>query len=254
MQQNEVKKNKTSIIIFVILILVIGGIVGYFIGTSVVEPKTAVNEVIKDGEKEEIKEEEKNEEESGDVISEGGAAVEELQEEKLAFNKVNDDKYVPFALMNIYDENMISGDKRNRSNILADNMVKFEFAYYTACLKYKDKTMDIEKEGYPEEMMDYNIGLEYNTLKKYYKELYGSDLDNIMLPVDFRLHDGYVYGVSVTGIMNYPVVEGYEFVKYGDVYFYRVKATVGEAQITYTIQFELEKKDGNYILKAITAY
>ena len=246
MEQNEVKKNKTGLIVLLmILVLALGGIVGYFIGTSVAEPKTDVKEELKEEDKEEI---------SGES-AEGGDETEELKEEKLTFKKENDDRYVPGALLNIYDENMIPGDKRNRSNILVDSVVKFEFAYYTAMTKYKDNAMNSEQEVYPEEMTSgYNIAVEYNALKKYYKELYGAELTDTMLPNGFKLYNGYVYGESVTGVAYWPTVEGIEFVKYGNAYYYRVKATVGESQSTYTIQFELEKNDGNYNLKAIIAY
>lgn len=246
MEQNEVKKNKTGLVVLLmVLVLALGGIVGYFVGKSMAETNTEVKEEVKDDEKDEVETEE----------AEGGDNAEELKEEKLTFTKENDDKYVPGALLNIYDEEMIPGDKRNRSNILTDSTVKFEFAYYVAMTKYNDKSMDIEQEEYPEEMTSgYNIAVEYNTLKNYYKELYGSLLTDSMLPTGFKLYNGYVYGGYVTGVSYWPTVEGIEFVKYGDVYYYRAKATVGESQSTYTIQFELEKQNNNYILKSITAY
>lgn len=246
MEQNEVKKNKVGLIVLLmVLVLALGGIVGFLVGKNMVEPNTEI--------KEESKEDEKEDTENEEV--QGGDDVEELKEEQLKFNKENDDKYVPGALLNIYDENMIPGDKRNRSNILVDSVVKFEFAYYVAMTKYNDKSMDIEQEEYPEEMTSgYNIAVEYNTLKNYYKELYGSELTDSMLPTGFKLYNGYVYGGYVTGVSYWPTVEGIEFVKYGNTYYYRTKATVGESKTTYTIQFELEKKDSNYILKSIIAY
>lgn len=75
-----------------------------------------------------------------------------------------------------------------------------------------------------------------------------------MVPAKFTVKNDYIYGAVLTGVSYWPTIEGIEFVKYGDVYYYRAKATVGESETTYTIQFELEKKDSNYILKAIIAY
>ena len=241
MEQNEVKKSKVGLIVLLmVLVLALGGIVGFLVGKSMAEPKTEIKDEVKEEEKEEV---------------EGGDDVTELKEEQIKFNKENDDVYVPGALLNIYDENMIPGDKRNRSNILADSAVKFEYVYYVAMTKYNQYSMNCEQEVFPEEMTgDYNIAVEYNTLKNYYEELYGAKLTDSMLPTGFKLYNGYVYGVSVTGISYWPTVEGIEFVKYGNTYYYRTIATVGESETTYTIQFELEKKNDNYNLKAITAY
>ena len=89
----------------------------------------------------------------------------------------------------------------------------------------------------------YNVAVEYGTFKNYYKEVYGVEFSDSMIPASgFKLYNGYLYGVTITGVSNWPEFEGVEFIKYGNTYYYRAKATVGAAKTTtFTIQFELEK-------------
>ena len=249
MEQNEVKKNKTGLVVLLmVLVLALGGIVGYFVGKSMAEANTEIKEEVKDEEKDEVETEE----------AEGGDDAEELKEEKLTFDKENlGDGYIATALLNLYGEDMIPSAKRNKSNVLVSTEDKVGFAFYVAQKSFYEQGNVLYAETDDEfdlSISNANVAVQYNSFKDYYKKLFDSELTDDMIPGKYTVKNNYIYGAVLTGVSYWPTVEGIEFVKYGDVYYYRAKATVGESETTYTIQFELEKKDGYYSIKSLIAY
>lgn len=160
------------------------------------------------------------------------------------------------VLMQIYDASMIPVEKRNRNNILGDISIRFEFAYYLAVWNLpKEKVTDHQHENFNFELAgsDYNVAIEYEAFKEYYKSLYGIDFIDSMIENGFELKEGYLYGTMVTGYSEYPTLEVSSYTRTGKTYYFKMKAET-PAGVKYTIQIEFNESTAGYIVNSLSAY
>lgn len=160
------------------------------------------------------------------------------------------------VLMQIYDVSMIPVEKRNRNNILGDVSTRFEFAYYLSLWNLpKEKVTDYQHEDFNFELAgsDYNVAVEYEAFKEYYKLLYGIEFIDSMIENGFELKEGYLYGSVVTGYSEYPTLEMSSYTRTGKTYYFKMKAET-PAGVKYTIQIEFSESTTGYIVNSLSAY